>query len=133
MRIFHRAGWAALGALLSAGCAMAAPPSYTAAQAGAGASLYTQQCAMCHGANLEGGAGPALAGSAFTSQGQTLGAVFNILATQMPVTQPGGLTHTQYEDLMAYILQKNGYPPGGAPLTYDQAMSSTASLTPPGT
>jgi len=35
---------------------------YTAAQASAGAAIYTAQCSQCHGVKLEGGAGPSLAG-----------------------------------------------------------------------
>src|SRR5688572_19628891 len=41
-------------------------PSFTTAQATAGRSTYTQDCASCHGANLDDGAfGPALRGPEF--------------------------------------------------------------------
>ena len=41
------------------------PALYTADQATAGAAVYGQACAACHGAQLEGVAAPALKGSAF--------------------------------------------------------------------
>ncbi|MBU6448074.1 MAG: c-type cytochrome [Rhodospirillales bacterium] len=107
----------------------ASPPAlYTAAQAGAGAAAFMQNCAVCHGATLGGGGGPALVGQAFTPAGTTIGSIFNVLAQQMPATNPGGLTHGQYEDLMAYILQKNGYPAGATPITYDKALNDPTPL-----
>jgi mono/diheme cytochrome c family protein len=38
---------------------------YSAEQAAQGEALFKQKCAVCHGAKLEGGAGPALAGNQF--------------------------------------------------------------------
>ena len=107
----------------------ASPPAlYTSAQANAGAAAFAQNCAVCHGATLGGGGGPALVGSAFTPAGTTIGSVFNVLAKQMPATNPGGLSQGQYEDLMAYILQKNGYPAGSTPISYNKAMSDSTPL-----
>ena len=54
--------------LSSIACAQeaAAPPAvYTTDQAAAGASVYAQSCAVCHGQALEGIAAPALKGDAF--------------------------------------------------------------------
>jgi mono/diheme cytochrome c family protein len=122
---------AAIAALLLPGAAWAgAPALYTAAQASAGAGVFVQQCAMCHGGDLKGGAGPALIGQGFAAAGAdaTIGSVFSMLAQQMPATAPGSLTHTQDEDVMAYILQQNGYPAGTAALAYKPSMSSAAPL-----
>lgn len=115
---------------LSAFAAQAASPPalYTAAQASAGAAAYAQNCAMCHGAGLAGGGGPALVGSAFTPAGTTVSSVFTVLAKQMPATNPGGLSQDQYEDIMAYVLQKNGYPAGSTPISYVKAMSDHTKL-----
>ena len=112
------------------GTAAAASPSslYTATQATAGAAVFAQSCAMCHGASLAGGAGPALVGPGFATSGTTVGSVFTMVAQQMPLSSPGSLSHAQYEDLMAYILQKNGYSAGGTPLSYAQALTSTTPL-----
>ena len=117
------------GAVLSASAAMAGTPPalYTAAQASAGAAAYAQNCAMCHGADLKGGAGPALTGQGFAAAGagKTVGSVFTMVAQQMPAGQPGSLSQTQYEDIMSYILQENGYPAGSAALVYKAALAST--------
>jgi len=128
-------GWT-MALFLCAGAAMAGPPPalYTAQQATAGQALYTQDCAMCHGAKLEGEAGPALTGSDFSSAGSdnTIGGIFSIIAQQMPASAPGSLTHAQDEDAMAYILQQNSYPPGTIPLDYTTSLASTTPLVAPG-
>ena len=49
-----------------AALAQAAKPAiYTDAQASAGAAVYAQSCAACHGSQLEGVAAPALKGQVF--------------------------------------------------------------------
>lgn len=126
------AGVAIAGLLLAGSAAMAGTPPalYTAAQASAGAGVYTQQCAMCHGADLNGQAGPPLIGQGFASAGSdsTIGSVFSIIAQQMPATSPGSLTHEQDEEAMAYILKENGYPAGSTALVYKDSLVSTTPL-----
>ncbi len=120
------------GMALLAGVAHAAPvPAlYTAQQANAGSGIYAQNCAMCHGADLQGSAAPALAGQRFAPAGgsTTLGGVFRIIARQMPASAPGSLSHAQYEDVMAYILKNNGYSAGSTPLAYSVSLTSTQPL-----
>jgi len=120
---------AATGLLLAAAQAVAATPPalYTSAQATAGAAVFTQSCAMCHGANLQGGAGPALTGASFdsASANKTIGSVFTLITTQMPLGSGGSLTHDQYTAVMAYILTKNDYPAGSTPLDYTTSLAST--------
>jgi polar amino acid transport system substrate-binding protein len=128
-----KTGGSALAALLLCTGAAAAgtpPVLYTTAQASAGAPVYTQSCAMCHGADLKGGAGPALLGQAFAAPGSnaTIGGVFTIMAQQMPASAPGSLSQAQYEDLMAYILQQNGYAAGGTALVYKDSLASAVPL-----
>jgi mono/diheme cytochrome c family protein len=111
----------ALGALAATtgySFAQNTPGPYTVAQATAGAALYAANCTDCHGAKLEGGTGPALAGDAFISQwnGQTAADVYSGMSTQMPMTSPGSLKPAEYLALMAYILQQNKYPAGPAAL-----------------
>jgi len=91
---------------------------YTAAQAQAGAKLFAENCAMCHSADLSGDAGPPLAGKAFLSKwtGQTADDLHDIVATQMPLTSPGSLKPDEALAVVAFILSKNGYPAGAAPL-----------------
>ncbi len=123
---------AAIAGLLLPGAAWAAgPPAlYTAAQATAGAGVFVQSCAMCHGADLKGGAGPGLIGQGFAAPGAdvTVGSVFGMVAQQMPATAPGSLSQTEDEDVMAYILQRNGYPAGSAALAYKDSMGSAVPL-----
>ena len=92
---------------------------YTAAQAKAGAAIFTAQCSMCHGDKLEGISGPALAGSDFMSKwsGQTVDDLRDIVTTQMPLTSPGRLKPAEVLSVLAYILQQNKYPAGDTALT----------------
>lgn len=105
-------------------CAVAAQPQsggFTAAQAAQGQAIYTNHCASCHGAKLQGGAGPALSGSTFASTwesgGKTADDLYYIIHTQMPLTAPGSLSEAQYLSVTAYILQQNGYKPGNVALS----------------
>jgi len=100
---------------------------YQAAQAKRGKALYAAKCAVCHGKELTGGGAPALAGTQFFTRDMNnkLGDVFRYMAHEMPAGQPGSLTHDQYADLMAFILQTNGFPTGDAPLSYDAALQSS--------
>ncbi len=80
--------------------------------ASAGKTDYANSCAVCHGANGEGGVGPALWGpkaTLGTFAGTTLfqsnaQAMLNFISKNMPLSAPGSLTHQQYIDLLCYIL-----------------------------
>ena len=88
---------------------------YTSTQAEQGHALYTKQCAMCHGAALEGsGQNPPLSGDAFMQnwQGQTLGDLYAKIKATMPATTPGTLKSDEVAQVIAYILQGNKYPAG---------------------
>lgn len=92
--------------------------AYTQQQAAAGASVYADKCASCHGANLEGVAGPSLAGPDFMKkwQGKSADDLFYIISNQMPADNPGSLKPDQYVAILAFVLQKNGFPAGDTPL-----------------
>jgi mono/diheme cytochrome c family protein len=108
-----------------------APPSlYTAEQAEAGEHAFQQNCAMCHGPKLEGRAGPALKGPTFASPQAhfSVSDVFKIISQNMPASAPGTLPHEDYVNIMAFILQQNGYPAGATPLGFDDATKSRAKL-----
>jgi mono/diheme cytochrome c family protein len=88
---------------------------YTADQAKRGAMVYADQCAACHGENLEGnGAMPPLAGEDFAKMwsGRTVAELFEKTHSTMPMTAPGTLTEQQTADVVAYMLQVGTHPAG---------------------
>jgi mono/diheme cytochrome c family protein len=92
---------------------------YTAEQATKGDTVYKDQCAACHGDNLEGsGPMPPLAGKDFLTnwQGKTVADLFEKTQTSMPATSPGTLTPEQTAELMAYMLSASKYPAGMTPI-----------------
>ena len=119
---------------LAAGAQPAKPALYTADQASAGAAVYAQSCAACHGQQLEGVAAPALKGSAFgemaTAQGLTAQTLLDVIANTMPQSDPGSLKPEEFAAVTAYILQQNGYPAGATALTTGAAGLKDAKVTP---
>ncbi|HTJ27901.1 MAG TPA: PQQ-binding-like beta-propeller repeat protein, partial [Candidatus Limnocylindria bacterium] len=118
-----------LGLLRAGGVSRAAPAGYyTQAQATDGQTVYTQRCAQCHGANLQGQSGPALAGSQFQQHyaNGTLAQLYGFIIKQMPADAPGSLSQKDYLDVTAFILAKNGVPAGSTPLS---ASTMTERLT----
>lgn len=89
-------------------------PTYTKAQATAGAKLYVAQCAACHGTKLDNGGAPKLAGAEFLKKwaSNSLDDYHFIQSTTMPQTRPGALKEAEYLNLLAYVLQQNGFKPG---------------------
>jgi len=125
---------AALLAPVAAAAQDAKPALYTDAQAQAGAAVYSQACAACHGQQLEGVAAPALMGSAFgemaNAQGLTVDALLDVIANTMPQSDPGSLKPDDYNAVTGYILQQNGYPAGSAALTKGAPGLKDAKVTP---
>lgn len=91
-----------------------------ASQAESGATLYANNCAACHGANLEGTRlGPLLSGMSFLQRWgeQTPALLLGNIQANMP---PGGgdsLSDTDYLHITAHILAVNGVDGVDAPLT----------------
>jgi mono/diheme cytochrome c family protein len=106
------------------------PALYTAAQAELGHAKFVGNCQMCHGAKLQGISGPALKGPNFASAKSafTVSDVFTIVSQNMPASQPGTLPQDDYVDIMAFLLQQNGYPAGSVPLTFAAAGASKVAL-----
>ena len=93
--------------------------SFTAAQANRGKAIYDDNCASCHGANLDDGEfGPLLRGPAFKNHwsSQSTDALFSYIATKMPPSAPAGLSDRAYSDVEAYILRTNGVAVGSKEL-----------------
>ncbi len=110
------------------------PALYTADQAQAGAAVFTQSCASCHGAALDGVSAPALKGTAFgevaTAQNLTVDVLLDVIASTMPQSDPGSLKPEEYNAVAAYILQQNGYPAGTTALARGAAGLKDVKVTP---
>jgi S-disulfanyl-L-cysteine oxidoreductase SoxD len=107
---------------------------YTAEQAKRGEVLYKEQCAACHGDNLEGsGPMPPLAGKDFLTNwsGKTVGELFEKTHTTMPATAPGTLTPAQAADIVAHLLSAGKYPAGAAELDSKMEPLLAIKLDPP--
>ena len=92
---------------------------YAAGQAERGREVYEAQCAICHGAALEGSVGPPLAGDRFLSiwSARPLLELVDKIQHTMPLRAPAPLSRQESLDLAAYTLQAGGYPAGQAALT----------------
>jgi mono/diheme cytochrome c family protein len=103
---------------------------FTNSEAGQGRIVFEQHCAACHGEDLRGKIGPALIGPSFGAvrDHTTVSIMFNVIAFEMPAADPASLTKQNYADVMAYILQRNGYPAGAHPLSYTAAETSDTPL-----
>ncbi len=105
--------------------------SFDNAQVAHGKRLYSSQCAKCHGANMQGITAPALSGPAFapaSGSHLTIGGIYTYMSTNMPADRPGKLKDDEYADIMAYLLNANGYGAGTAKMTADTARASTILL-----
>ncbi|WP_404404017.1 c-type cytochrome [Pelagibacterium halotolerans] len=101
---------------------------YTEEQAARGEAVYSGACAQCHGIRLDGAnadpdqpSGAPLARYAFLRDwdGQTLSALYEYSRTTMPQNTPGALDDQQYVDVIAYMLEVSGMPPGETELPAD--------------
>jgi alcohol dehydrogenase (cytochrome c) len=108
------------GASATAGIA-ANPPAFTAAQAAQGRAAYARACSLCHGSNLEGASGGALAGISFArtwgDEHHNLRDLYESVAKQMPKNAPGSLSKADNLAILAYLLSRNGYNAAGQRLT----------------
>jgi S-disulfanyl-L-cysteine oxidoreductase SoxD len=96
---------------------------YTAEQAKRGNNLFLANCAECHGPNLQGGSGKALAGDLFWTdwREQTVDALLAYVSKNMPFSEDGSLAGTlsqsTYVDIVAHMLAANELPAGKQELT----------------
>ena len=90
--------------------------AYTEVQAERGQSLYQQNCAACHLADLTGSfEAPNLADSSFRSNWTNRSVVefTDLLRRTMPPQAPGSLSETQYLDVAAFLLRANAIDASG--------------------
>ena len=111
---------------------LASESFYTVSQAAAGSLVYARECANCHGAAMEGIAGPALKGPMFhqlaATQMLTAESLLEVVSQSMPQGNPGSLAPVQYNAVVAYILQQNGYNSGSIELSADNPDLKNLSL-----
>jgi mono/diheme cytochrome c family protein len=96
---------------------------YTLQQAKRGQERYDVFCTGCHGSDMQGDGVdvPALVDARFARKWdrRTLKDLFSVITERMPENRPGTLSKETYGDLLAYILQGNGFPNGITELSYD--------------
>jgi mono/diheme cytochrome c family protein len=79
---------------------------YTVEQARRGEKLLRDECSACHMQDR------------FTGRflqawnGATVGLLYDRIRTTMPEDRPSGLKTREYADILAYIFELNGIPPG---------------------
>jgi alcohol dehydrogenase (cytochrome c) len=94
--------------------------AFTAEQASNGGGVYSQNCAACHGINMEGsGDAPALVGGSFMLKWRPkmVSELFGEILQTMPANNPGSLSEAAALNATAYILQRNGATAGQQALT----------------
>lgn len=98
---------------------------FSEGQAMRGGDVYTASCLACHGATLRGTPrGVALIGKRFDTNwaGKVLGDLYSLIAGKMPKDKPGSLQPVQYLEVMAFILDTQGYRAGDQELPLDEAV-----------
>jgi S-disulfanyl-L-cysteine oxidoreductase SoxD len=92
---------------------------YTAAQAERGKTAFETSCINCHNRDLAGSVrGPALRGEKFMLNWQngSVNNLFGKIRFSMPATYPETVSDEVKLDIVAYLLQQNGFPTGAAEL-----------------
>jgi cytochrome c len=106
---------------------------YTVAQAERGGAAYTQSCLSCHRDDLRGdNTAPSLVGESFTFLwgDMPVGELAARIQKLMPPERPGSLPAQAYIDIVAFILQKNLFPPGPTELGADTGALQQILITP---
>jgi hypothetical protein len=87
---------------------------YTAAQAERGDDSFRETCLSCHSSSE-------FRGRSFQRdwRGSSMGYLYEEIVYYMPEDNPGGLATDTYLDIMAYILDLNGFPAGDSELVSD--------------
>lgn len=91
---------------------------YTKGQATRGESVFDSSCSSCHQPDLSG-YGRLLLDQMFMDHWRedNLGSFFHRVKFTMPMRAPASLSDTAYIDIVAFILQANGFPAGKTELT----------------
>ncbi|HEX4508025.1 MAG TPA: cytochrome c [Alphaproteobacteria bacterium] len=105
---------------------------FTTDQSKRGEAVYNANCAMCHQPDLGGKEPvPELAGDKWLSHwlNHSVGELFTRVSTTMPQGKPGSLTHDQYIDVIAFIIDANGFKSGTTELKADSDALKTIMIS----
>jgi quinoprotein glucose dehydrogenase len=96
---------------------------YTAAQAERGKAAYSKHCSRCHGDDLAGRRDYPLSGERFFDrwEAHTLEHLFVLIRDSMPPDGINTVNSGDKRDIVAYVLQQNGFPAGTRELSQDGA------------
>ena len=99
---------------------------YSKAQADRGAATWAKRCESCHDpARVPAGkkAGPVLVGDPFITEWENrpLGELLTVTQLTMPNDGSVTLSEDETADVIAYVLQANGFPDGPADLKFAAA------------
>ena len=109
---------------------------YTAAQAERGKATFDVSCSRCHNADLSGSErGPTLTGEKFLGNwlDASLEPLFSFIRDSMPQGSANIVSDDSKADILAYILQRNSFPPGKTELTANTARLDTMQILRKGT
>jgi hypothetical protein len=129
--------WAAVVGFSAIGPALASPQAtsndgiYTKAQADGAKKQFDKICADCHPFTVAAKKKPKdlpLGDEPFFENwtGRPVAELVTLIALTMPNDGSAVVTDKEAVDLVAYILQQNGFPAGSRPLTKDTAAATLA-------
>jgi mono/diheme cytochrome c family protein len=98
---------------------------FTGAQATRGQQRFTQTCASCHAVSE-------FSGPMFQRiwTGRSVGDLYEVMSTLMPLSDPGSLSPQEYTDIITYFLRQNGYPEGAAELAPERRVLDSVTFEP---
>lgn len=102
-------------------------PIFSQGQADRGRATFRAVCAECHYSSEFRGTH-----FQFSWRRRTVADFFEQVSSTMPEDAPGGLEPDEYLDVVAYVLELNGFPAGEAELPLDLAVLETHSMAAPG-
>jgi cytochrome c5 len=104
---------------------------FTAEQAERGKAAYTKHCSRCHGEDLAGRRDYPLTGERFFDhwEAHTLEHLFKLIRDSMPPDAINAVDVNDKRDVMAYLLQRNGFPAGTTELSLDSDVLATFEIS----
>lgn len=89
--------------------------------AAAGQTVFTNNCARCHGNRGQGALGPAIIGAnARLEKYHNAQGLLDFISKAMPANAPGSLSAQQYAEAVSFLLVQNEFTPGEAAFDHKQ-------------